>query len=85
MEMPIDNAPSIDELVNTILEQSKIIAALEIAVKNLTACNCIKPKMPSLSEVVTNQFLGRFMFEPEPEEYKLVTDTYNYIARHFGH
>jgi len=48
MEMPIDNAPSIDELVNTILEQSKIIAALEIAVKNLTASN--KQSTPCCSE-----------------------------------
>jgi hypothetical protein len=45
----------------------------------------LKPKMPSLSEVVTYVFLGRFMFGADKEEMKLVTDTYNYIAHHFGH
>lgn len=36
---PIDDAPSYDELVNKVLEQCSKITALEIAVKNLTACN----------------------------------------------
>jgi len=36
---PIDDAPSYDELVNKVLEQCSKIAALEVAVKNLTASN----------------------------------------------
>ena len=47
MEIPIDNAPSWDLLWDTVVAQSKKIAALEAEVKKFTSTNNASPKLPN--------------------------------------
>jgi len=57
------------------------MAALEDKVEKYTSTNKASPKLPPIEAVYSHLFSGRFMFDPEDSEYKLVTDTYEYIRR----